>query len=152
LATSRALRYEITSRANAIDVARRCRVLREVLTRGSAWPDNVTPLKVRDIYLSIRDDYVPLPARIECAVLVKATESDGPDEAARARFDDPLLGWGRLVDGRLEAVDCPGGHSSMLQEPAVEAVAAILTKLLCPAPAETEPAGPPLGAAVRKFG
>jgi thioesterase domain-containing protein len=141
LATSRVLSYEIRSRANALDVARRCRILRKVLSRGLAWPDDVAPLKVRDIYLIIRDDYVPLPARIEHAVLVKATEAGGPDEAARQRFDDPLLGWGRLVDGRLDAVDCPGGHSSMLQEPAVQTVAAILTKLLCPEPEEAEAAG-----------
>ena len=113
-----------------MSVAWRYRLLRDVLSRGLSWPEDVKPLSVRDIYLSIRDDYVPMPARIEHALLVKASETDGGDEGVRERFDDPLLGWGRLVDGTLEAVDTPGGHSSMLQEPAVENVAAVLTQLL----------------------
>jgi hypothetical protein len=131
------LQYEFASRTNALSVAWRCRLLRDVLTRGVSWPHDVKPLTVREIYLNIRDDYVPLPARIEHVVLVKASETRGGDEALRERFDDPLLGWGRLIDGTLDAVDAPGGHSSMLQEPAVQGLAAILTQLLSPDAQET---------------
>jgi thioesterase domain-containing protein len=130
LSASRMLQYEVVSRARGLSVALRFRLMCEVLTRGWAWPERIEPLKVREIYAQVRDSYVPQPAEIGRAVLVKATEGAAADEAVREQFDDPLLGWGRYVEGRLEAVDTPGGHSSMLQEPAVDTVAALITEIL----------------------
>jgi len=124
------IRYEVKLQRESLSVARRIRVLRAVLDRGTCWPEALRPLSVRDIYMTIRDSYAPSPARIEHAVLVKATDVGLTDQALSEQFDDPLLGWGSYVDGRLEAVDSPGGHASMLQEPFVASVAEVLSKIL----------------------
>jgi amino acid adenylation domain-containing protein len=130
LAAGRMIRYEVKLQRESLSVARRIRVLRAVLDRGTCWPEALRPLSVRDIYMTIRDSYAPSPARIEHAVLVKATDVGLTDQALSEQFDDPLLGWGSYIDGRLEAVDSPGGHASMLQEPFVASVAEVLCKIL----------------------
>jgi hypothetical protein len=139
----RMLRYEVMSRASAVSVSLRFRLLREVLNRGWTWPSEVRALKVREIYTCIRDSYAPSAAQIKLALLVKATAIGEGDDAVRAQFDDPLLGWGRLVDGNLLAVDTRGGHSSMLQEPWVEEVVELLTKSLQPSVPEPITEQPP---------
>ncbi len=55
--------------------------------------------------------------------LFRATAGIGPDEPCVEIYEDPLLGWGRRTTGGVRACDVPGGHSSMLQEPHVEALA-----------------------------
>ena len=56
------------------------------------------------------------------------TEGEGPDQPYVERYADPLLGWGPRTTGGLEAIDVPGGHSSMLQEPHVRTLAASLQR------------------------
>jgi hypothetical protein len=135
----RMLRYELMSRASALSVSLRFRLLREVLGRGWTWPAEVRPLTVREIYTCIRDSYAPSAAQIKLALLVKATATGEGDEGVRDQFDDPLLGWGRLVEGNLQAVDTRGGHSSMLQEPWVEEVVELLAKSLAPPASQPAP-------------
>jgi len=50
-------------------------------------------------------------------VVYRAMKGDGSvaDAPYVEKFADPLLGWGARVDGKVDAVDIPGGHSSMLQ-------------------------------------
>ncbi|WP_225852663.1 hypothetical protein, partial [Haemophilus parainfluenzae] len=40
-------------------------------------------------------------------------------------YEDPHLGWDCRVQGQLQIVDLPGGHSSMLQEPYVTTAATL---------------------------
>ena len=58
-------------------------------------------------------------------VLYRASRGDGSgaDEPYVDIYSDALLGWQSRVDGAIEAVDVPGGHSSLLQEPHVGALA-----------------------------
>lgn len=126
------LGYLFETGAHAVSVAVRVRVLRNVLERGARWPGKLTPLGARDIYLAARDRYTSHAARIPRVLLVKASSSSGAknDEPVRAQFEDPLLGWGKYVLGIIEVFEAPGGHSSMLQEPHVDALARMLTSYL----------------------
>jgi thioesterase domain-containing protein len=50
-------------------------------------------------------------------------------EGVRAGSDDPTLGWGALLDGRLEIFDVPGSHRTILKV-GLEMLAARLRELL----------------------
>jgi amino acid adenylation domain-containing protein len=58
--------------------------------------------------------------------LFRATRGSGaPDDEPHAEmFRDPLFGWGRHVQGVVRTFDIPGGHTSMLQDPNVDILAA----------------------------
>jgi thioesterase domain-containing protein len=56
-------------------------------------------------------------------VLFRATAGEGTDEPYVNIYSDPLLGWGQRVTQTVRVYDIPGGHSSMLQEPNVAAMA-----------------------------
>lgn len=64
--------------------------------------------------------------------LYRATKGDGsgPDEAYVDIYSDPLMGWQARVDGLIACVDVPGGHTSLLQEPHVKALAAAMQRHL----------------------
>lgn len=124
------LRYEAVSRVAAMSVSLRVALLREVLKRSWSWPTVVPSLSVREIYLAARARYVPQRAKIRQVALLKATDGYGDDEPVARLSDDPLLGWGPVVAGELQAVEVPGGHSSMLQEPYVRGVARVLEGFL----------------------
>jgi thioesterase domain-containing protein len=81
---------------------------------------------VRRAYLFAERDYQPgTPFRGELT-LFRATCGEGNDEPYVERYSDPLLGWGRRATHGVRIYDVPGGHSSMLQEPNVQALAAYL--------------------------
>jgi hypothetical protein len=63
---------------------------------------------------------------------VKASASIGGkgDVPVNELFSDPLLGWGKYVDGTIEVIEALGGHSSMLQEPYVASLARTLEPYL----------------------
>jgi len=126
------LEWVIASNSKALGVAARIRVLRRVLAQGTPWPEYVPPLRVRDIYEAARDAYAPEVAHIPHVLLVKASASVGGkgDIPVNELFSDPLLGWGKYVDGKIEVIEALGGHSSMLQEPYVASLARTLEAYL----------------------
>jgi amino acid adenylation domain-containing protein len=63
-------------------------------------------------------------------VLVRSAEGPAPDDT---------LGWGELVEGRVEVVQVGGTHSTLLESPTVEAVAAELGARLARAPSTPMP-------------
>jgi thioesterase domain-containing protein len=65
--------------------------------------------------------YRPKPYPGE-AILITAAE--------REQTVDQVRRWHRFVTGQLTAVDVPGDHVSMLQEPLVGGLARVLTRLL----------------------
>ena len=65
--------------------------------------------------------YEPAPYAGE-VVLFRGAES-------RQRDEDPTLGWGDLVSGRLQILDLPGGHYTILREE-VETLAEQLRRLM----------------------
>jgi thioesterase domain-containing protein len=78
---------------------------------------------VRTAYLFAERDYRPEGRFDGQLVLFRATAGIGPDEPYIEKYDDPLLGWGRRATRGVRAIDVPGGHAGMLQEPHVEALA-----------------------------
>jgi len=126
------LEWVIASNSKALGVAARIRLLRRVLAQGTPWPEYVPPLTVRNIYEAARDAYAPQVARIPHVLLVKASAGGGSkgDIPVDELFTDPLLGWGKYVDGKIEVIQALGGHSSMLQEPYVASLARTLEAFL----------------------
>jgi FkbH-like protein len=115
--------YESAARAKKLSEAVRFRLLRRFLDRGRSAPGFAQGLSVRAVYNLAEREYVPGHLHGAPAILFRATEGEGPDEPFINRYSDPLLGWGRRVQGNLTVFEMPGGHSSMLQEPHVAVMA-----------------------------
>ena len=81
--------------------------------------------------LSVRQIYdLPNPLQAEAVVpasivLLRAQTGEADDTPYREIYTDETLGWGFMTSA-LTVVDVDGGHSSMLQEPFVESLAAVL--------------------------
>jgi FkbH-like protein len=133
--------YELTARARKSVARARFLVLRRAGDRGRPAPWYAAGLSVRRVYEGAERGYVPAGVLASPAVLFRATSGQGADEPFASLFADPMLGWGRWVDGGPDVCDVPGGHSSMLQEPNVAVIAERLKAALgVPALAEPEPA------------
>ena len=59
-------------------------------------------------------------------MLVRARVGEGGDTPYRQIYADETFGW-NAVTNNIAVVDVEGGHSSMLQEPFVDSLAAALT-------------------------
>jgi thioesterase domain-containing protein len=101
----------------------RMRLFRAWLDRGRRLPRILGHVPLRTVYLFAEREYRPEGRFVGELTLFRATAGIGPDEPYVDRYDDPLLGWGRRAALGVRAFDVPGGHSSMLQEPHVEALA-----------------------------
>ena len=106
----------------------RGRLLFEVLRRGrfsegQPWPKWLPSLTVREIYLSAAANYRPQPSERVRAVVFRATEHGGDEPPFRDLLVDPDLGWRALLGDKVTIVDAPGGHSNILQQPHVTAIA-----------------------------
>jgi FkbH-like protein len=105
-------------------------MLRLCLDRGMALPPWLRNIAVRTVYTYAEAEYRPQHVVREEIVLFRATDGVGPDEPYVHLYSDPLLGWGKRSAKGVRAVDIPGGHGSMLQEPHVAVVATVLRSLL----------------------
>ena len=101
----------------------RMRALRGRLDRGRQPLRGLGRIPVRTVYLFAERDYRPVGRFDGELVLFRASSGIGPDEPYIERYDDPLLGWDRRATRGVRAIDVPGGHAGMLQEPYVEALA-----------------------------
>jgi thioesterase domain-containing protein len=108
-------------------VCGRFQLLRQVLARQLPWPGYVRELSPVQIYESAGTRYVPKPLCNVSVVLVRARRRSivKDDTPFRMIYADEKLGWGAIIK-ELAVVDVDGGHSTMLQEPFVGAVAAAL--------------------------
>jgi thioesterase domain-containing protein/acyl carrier protein len=52
------------------------------------------------------------------------------DSRDRTAHDNPVYGWDRLVDGKIDVFRVPGNHNNLLQPPHVESLARRLTEAL----------------------
>jgi len=103
----------------------RLRVLRASLDRGRRPPRLIGRLSATITYLWAEREYRP-DGRLEAGELVvfRATRGEGIDAPFIDFYEDPLLGWSDRGRHGARAVDVPGGHTSMLQEPHVAILAA----------------------------
>jgi amino acid adenylation domain-containing protein len=120
--------YESTSRVGNIADSIRIRTLRWTLDHGRRPPRFVGRMPAQIVLRFARGEYDPSRLLIGRAILIRATQGSGSDEPLIVRSRDPLFDWGKRVAGAIEAVDAPGGHSSMIQEPHVGSVAQYLTR------------------------
>jgi FkbH-like protein len=117
--------YELSSAAKRVSVRLRFALMRSLVRRNAAWPRKLPELSVMEIYNVLESRYTP-PAIADVPILlVRASVGDGIDTPYRDVYQEEDFGWRRVAD-RLEVVDVIGGHSSMLQERAVESLAAAL--------------------------
>jgi len=102
----------------------RMRVLRSCLDRGRRPPRLLGEVSATIAYLYAEREYRP-DRQLEQAdlVLFRATRGEGIDAPFIEFYEDPLLGWNARSARGARAVDAPGGHTSMLQEPHVSALA-----------------------------
>jgi thioesterase domain-containing protein len=89
----------------------------------------VPSLTVMQIYNALEARYRPPVLREVPTLLVRASAGEGADTPYRDLYRDEDFGW-RQVAGRLEVVDVSGGHSSMLQEHAIDSLASALLNRL----------------------
>lgn len=125
--------YETAAWARRLRDEARFRLFRLAAESGGRVPWGLRGLSVRTVYKLAEREYAP-SARLEAPVILfRATDGDADDEPFQRLFADPLLGWGRHVAAGPEVVETTGGHSSMLREPHVGALAGCLTDRMEPA-------------------
>ena len=117
--------YKASTLISRVVVRAKVSLLAYCLTRKAPLPRLVQGVTVRQVLsCSIRN--LAGTGRLTGEVhLFRATRSlqGQADEPYSARFEDPLLGWPRRVQGQVIAIDVAGGHSTMLQEPQVASLA-----------------------------
>jgi thioesterase domain-containing protein len=121
-----AVRWEVQSRASARRDRLLYRLLELAIERELAWPRWLPAWQTPRLYDLAEAKYTPsqsLPARQ--VLLFRATTGAGNDKPHRETFERPDFGWSDWLPS-FETIDVAGGHSSMLQEPYVEDVAAHL--------------------------
>ncbi len=132
-----ALRWEIMRRGKQLSVGVRFHLLRQVLARQLPWPWLIPGLTVRQIYDSAEASHVPKPLSGASSVLVRAQLGEASDTPYCEIYADETFGW-RAITQDLIVINVEGGHSSMLQEPFVESLAAALVPFIC---CKSEPTG-----------
>jgi amino acid adenylation domain-containing protein len=122
---ARTVGHQLGSRVASAWHNHRAGQLQALLDRGEAPPPSLRSLTVDQIYNLAELNHTD-PGSLDADVLlVRATEGNGDDgdEPFAHLYSDPLMGWGQRVRGTLQAVDLPGGHYSVFQEPHVQALA-----------------------------
>ena len=132
--------YEIRTRLRGAYHQAAVYLLGACLERDLPIPKALRSLSIRTIYNQAEARYRPKGVLREEIVLFRATSGEGSEAPYVERYLDPLLGWAKRSTKGVRAIDVPGGHASMLQEPNVAAVADALRDYL----AECE-AGSPNG-------
>ncbi len=120
-----AMRWEMASRLRGLATRWRFRLLEATLKGGKRWPRLIPELTVREIYGMAESRYRPATSNDLPVLLVRATAGNGADTPYRDIYADEDLGWQAVV-GQLTVVDVAGGHASMLQEPFVGSLGAVL--------------------------
>jgi len=110
--------YEVKARTRRLSNKLRFRALRAATDRGTSVSWLAQGLTVRTVYEMAEAGYVPAGKLDAPVILFRATEGEGDDEPFIRRFADEQLGWGPYAS-RLELIETPGGHASMLREPNV---------------------------------
>jgi thioesterase domain-containing protein/acyl carrier protein len=108
-------------RANLDILTRELRIRFWVLRGKFGIP--AKPLSVEDAFALAVHGYVPEP--LECEVVLLRPEQSRVDHA-----DDPTMGWGSLISGRLTLHWVGGDHFTMLRDPFVAEVASRIEALI----------------------
>jgi acyl transferase domain-containing protein/thioesterase domain-containing protein len=113
------VRYKFEDRAR-----RQADAQRVAAMAGTAAVDD-TPMAFLPLYEVAHRQHEPA-GRLSGTIvsLYRAQKGDGSlsDKAYREIYVGDTFGWDKRVDGSIRAVDVPGGHTSLLQEPHVQAL------------------------------
>jgi thioesterase domain-containing protein len=120
------LRYELHHRYKRARIRFLCQLLRHTFPGGKNWPVSLPAPTVRQVFAFAEEQYVPGKLNRTQVILYRANEKDGEDLPLRDLLVDPLFGWQELLALPVQAVDVPGGHSTLLQEGNVALVASHL--------------------------
>jgi thioesterase domain-containing protein len=123
--------YETYAFGEKISAQLRFALLKILVKRGASWPPRLPELTVMQIYNALESRYIPPVLADVPILLVRASIGEGNDTPYRDLYRDEDFGW-RKVARRLELVDVAGGHSSMLQEEAIESLAAAMLERFRP--------------------
>lgn len=123
--------YQLTLRGTEFRKRLRFRILRAAIDSGRPLAWYVGSLPVVDVYVFAMGEYAPRGAVTAPVILFQATEGVVEDEPHALRYNDPLIGWGRWVDGGPQVCPVTGGHVSMLHEPNVAIIAEAIRSLMC---------------------
>jgi phthiocerol/phenolphthiocerol synthesis type-I polyketide synthase E len=110
-------------------VALRFMFLKFAIRHNVRWPAALPTLSVLQIYTVLRSRYTPPMLADVPVLLVRASTGEAADTPYRELYHDEDLGWRGLAN-RLDLADADGGHSSMVQEQAVDSVAAVMSERL----------------------
>ncbi|HIK19452.1 MAG TPA: hypothetical protein IGS53_29810 [Leptolyngbyaceae cyanobacterium M33_DOE_097] len=125
--------YELQKRYQTLRDRVQLKLFQTCLDRQLTLPKWLQNIPVRTILVWAQSKYVPDTALKGEVLLFRATEKssvfDGTaidDTPYVELYADPLLGWEQRVTETVKVYDIPGGHSSMLQEPNVQVMAAVI--------------------------
>jgi FkbH-like protein len=113
--------YEATAVVRRASVRLRLNLLSYAVRRNAAWPALVPRLSVMEIYNALEARYTPPPLGNVPVLLVRASSGEGTDTPYRSVYRDEDFGWSHVAT-TLQLADVVGGHSSMLQEHAVDSL------------------------------
>lgn len=118
--TNNLVRYELQSRLEKMNNASKVKALRDHGEHGDHADAAVADEEISYLKLYEHAHLEHQPQGVFSGgdvVVYRAMKGDGSvaDAPYVEKFADPLLGWGPRVDGPVDSVDIPGGHSSMLQ-------------------------------------
>ncbi|MEL6855462.1 MAG: amino acid adenylation domain-containing protein, partial [Cyanobacteria bacterium J06607_13] len=119
------LRYEVTSKAKKVATNATAHSVVWWQTRGWPLPKLLQTLSIRDSLVFAYEQYQPKRRFAGHLLLVRATVGDGStaDLPYIEEYADPLLGWAPFCKQSITTFDAPGGHSSMLTDENVSALA-----------------------------
>jgi thioesterase domain-containing protein len=126
--TKNYLSYTSSARAQEAAVNSQAQRLQIHLDRHETPADDLTQLTVRQLYCFARNSYRPESVLRGDLVLFRALRGDGSqaDTPCIEMYADAQFGWPTRISGALRGFDVPGGHSTMLQEPHVGVLAALM--------------------------
>lgn len=107
----------------------RVEMLRRWRSTRMPWPSWLEPPTFRELFERMEGEYEGRLAQIP-SLLVRASSGLAGDKATQLLLLDPQFEWPTLISGEIKIADVPGGHSTMLREPHVEATADVVRTAL----------------------
>jgi thioesterase domain-containing protein len=122
------MRYQRSSRIAQAKLDAELLSLQTALDKGERPPSGTLKLTVRQIVSHAQWATRVHGRLVGDVLLLRAKNGDGTqaDQPFFEIFEDPLFGWGEVVEGNVVIADVDGGHASMLQEPFVASTQAAL--------------------------
>ncbi|MEL7399620.1 MAG: thioesterase domain-containing protein, partial [Pseudomonadota bacterium] len=119
------IRYEVTSRLEATAACARGHAFRWWQDQQWPLPKPLQGIPIRETITFAFDTYRPAHQLASQMLLIRASEGDGTkaDLPYVELCGDPLLGWASRVQQEIRVCDVPGGHSTMLSDTNVQALA-----------------------------